>query len=118
MTTSVPTNQPELSSQSTQSQVGPFATETIIQSEHASKYLTVLCRHFARKVDAKWNETSGTVYFPVGVTTMTVNDEANLLTIQCVSDNKQQLEHQKRIISEHIDTYSRRETIEVCWSND
>ncbi|WP_295893697.1 DUF2218 domain-containing protein [uncultured Vibrio sp.] len=118
MTISSPSSTTSNTSTSTQTSSGPFATETLIQSEHAGKYLTVLCRHFARKVEAKWNDTRGTVYFPVGVTTMTVNEGSNLLTIQCVSDTKQQLEQQKLIISEHLDTYARREVIEVIWSND
>lgn len=41
---------------------------TKIESEHASKYLVTLCRHFARKVPATWNDEKGLVTFPVGST--------------------------------------------------
>ncbi|MGF1695281.1 DUF2218 domain-containing protein [Vibrio lamellibrachiae] len=92
-----------------------FIAQTTIQSEHASKYLTVLCRHFARKVKAEWDDITGTVHFPVGVTTMRVDSSINQLEVTCTSDSKEQLEEQKLIISQHLDTYSRRETIDVVW---
>ncbi|MGF1718942.1 DUF2218 domain-containing protein [Vibrio kyushuensis] len=92
-----------------------FIAQTIIQSDHASKYLTVLCRHFARKVEAEWDDITGTVHFPVGVTTMRVDNSRNQLEITCTSDSKEQLEVHKLIISQHVETYSRRETIDVVW---
>ncbi|MCK6265847.1 DUF2218 domain-containing protein [Vibrio sp. ZSDE26] len=92
-----------------------FVAKATIQSQHASNYITVLCRHFARKVDAKWDETNGIVNFPVGVTSMNANVEENELTFVCASMSAEQLEHQKSIISQHMDTYSRREQLDIKW---
>lgn len=39
---------------------------TVIESEHAGKYLMTPYRHFARKVPATWNSERGSVIFPVG----------------------------------------------------
>ncbi|MEF1302995.1 DUF2218 domain-containing protein, partial [Vibrio owensii] len=48
---------------------------TVIESEHAAKYLVTLCRHFARKVPATWSDEKGLVTFPVGNTEFKLEGE-------------------------------------------
>tara|TARA_Y100001956_G_C4126958_1_gene190687 strand:+ start:1223 stop:1504 length:282 start_codon:yes stop_codon:yes gene_type:complete len=86
---------------------------TTIQSEHASKYLTVLCRHFSRKVEAKWDDLNGHVNFPMGEATMRV-EEDNLL-IQCKAEDEHKLKGVIAIIESHVHLFSRRETITLQW---
>ena len=88
---------------------------TTIKSEHAQKYLQVLCRHFSRKVEAKWNEHQGAVLFPVGTTMMKVDDERGTLSMTCYALNKSNLEAQKSIIDQHVNMFERRESIELTW---
>lgn len=90
-----------------------FQSTTTIHSEHAQKYLVVLCRHFARKVPANWTDTEGKVEFPVGLCTMTATDSQ--LVIHCQSNQQAQLQMQQSIIDKHMDMFSRRETIELTW---
>lgn len=89
--------------------------QTEIHSEHAPKYLNTLCRHFGRKVESTWNETEGTVKFPVGTCSMAVEGEC--LTIRCAADNDEKLQQQKAIINSHVQMFSRREEIELSWSS-
>ncbi|WP_319533973.1 DUF2218 domain-containing protein [uncultured Vibrio sp.] len=84
-----------------------------IESEHVSKYLVVLCRHFARKVPATWDETNGLVTFPPGQAVFTVSDTK--LTIVCGSDSEEGLDKVKDIVTSHVAMFSRRETIELQW---
>lgn len=86
---------------------------TTIQSEHASKYLTVLCRHFSRKVDATWDDVSGHVHFPMGEATMRVDND--ILTICCEAEDKEKLQGVIAIIDSHVDLFSRREKIALVW---
>ena len=86
---------------------------TYIETEKASKYLSVLCRHFSRKVAATWNEAHGEINFPVGRCMMIVND--NELLIECRSKDEEQLEKQHTIIDSHLHLFSRREPIEAVW---
>ncbi|KOO09617.1 DUF2218 domain-containing protein [Vibrio hepatarius] len=88
---------------------------TVIQSEHASKYLVVLCRHFGRKVTATWDDEKGEVQFPVGQAYMTVNPEQSSLTIRCVAESEDKLKGVIAIIDSHVDMFSRRETINLTW---
>ncbi|CZF82949.1 hypothetical protein GCE9029_03540 [Grimontia celer] len=89
---------------------------TEIESEHAAKYLVTLCRHFARKVSADWDEKYGEVNFPAGTTKFAVNEEETALTIQCEADSDEKLEIQKAIITGHVDLFSRREKIQLNWT--
>jgi len=89
---------------------------SIIQSEHAVKYLTVLCRHFSRKVKAEWTDFQGIVHFNVGITLMKVSTHATELHFECKAPNEEALEQQKAIINHHIALFARRESITLTWS--
>ncbi|WP_394251980.1 DUF2218 domain-containing protein [Vibrio profundi] len=92
-----------------------FETKVEIHSSNASKYLTVLCRHFARKVSADWSDTQGVVEFPVGTSRFLVNDQSDMLTIVCSASNQKELDVQKSIIEGHVHLFSRREKISLEW---
>ncbi|MGF1754928.1 DUF2218 domain-containing protein [Vibrio makurazakiensis] len=92
-----------------------YQSSVEIESEHASKYLSVMCRHFGRKVPAKWDEREGKVEFPVGTASFIVNDNSTALKIICNADSEQKLEIQKSIIAGHVELFSRREVIELNW---
>lgn len=89
--------------------------KTTIYSEHASKYITVLCRHFARKVDAEWDEVSGNVAFPMGEVEMRADPSRSALTIYCRADGKDKLNTVMAIIESHVHLFARREPIELVW---
>ena len=93
-----------------------YITCSVIKSEHAVKYLTVLCRHFSRKVKAEWTDFQGVVYFDVGMTKMTVNSQEDELHFECKAASEHALEQQKAIINHHIALFARRESIELLWS--
>jgi len=93
-----------------------YLASASIQSEHAVKYLTVLCRHFSRKVKAEWTDLQGIVHFNVGITLMKVNTHATELHFECKAPNEEALEQQKAIINHHIALFARRESITLTWS--
>ncbi|HHP0463634.1 TPA: DUF2218 domain-containing protein [Vibrio harveyi] len=86
---------------------------TKIESEHASKYLVTLCRHFARKVPATWNDEKGLVTFPVGSTEFRLEGEC--LLVICEAESEEFLVKVKAVVASHIEMFSRRETIELTW---
>lgn len=90
-------------------------TLTSIQTEHASKYLMTLCRHFARKVESEWNEQQGSVKFPKGECEMHVNTAKNQLVIVCSAENESNLALIKSILDSHVKLFSRRETFVLSW---
>lgn len=92
-----------------------YKSTTTIESTHAVKYLTTLCRHFARKVEAKWDEEMGQVQFPIGNCEMFVNAEKDQLIINCSADSLEKLNGVEGVIEGHLQMFSRRETLQVSW---
>lgn len=92
-----------------------YQSQATLHSEHVAKYLVTLCRHFARKVPATWDETQGKIEFPAGVTTLTVCEKNQTLTFVCQGDCEQNVAAQRVVIDSHIDMFSRRESITLEW---
>ncbi|MCG6215694.1 DUF2218 domain-containing protein [Vibrio furnissii] len=92
-----------------------YQAKAELHSEHVAKYLVTLCRHFARKVPAQWDEVQGRVEFPSGVTTLSLDDAQQCLTFVCQSDSEEKVAVQQAIINEHIVMFARREPIQLGW---
>ncbi len=90
-----------------------YKAKTTINSEHAQKYLTVLCRHFKRKVPASWDETQGRVEFPIGLCMMSVT--GNSLDISCEADSENAISGLKKVLEAHIQMFNRREELYLEW---
>lgn len=88
-----------------------FKQSTNIQSEHADKYLSTLCRHFARKVPAQWDEEKGKVEFPYGTANMHLIRADNHLNIICIANSLENSNKLRSVIESHVQTFSRREVI-------
>lgn len=92
-----------------------YQSQATLHSEHVAKYLVTLCRHFARKVPATWDETQGQIEFPAGVTTLAVCEKNQTLTFVCQGESEQKVAAQQAVINSHIDMFSRRESITLDW---
>ncbi|HFQ5403370.1 TPA: DUF2218 domain-containing protein [Vibrio vulnificus] len=89
--------------------------KTTISSEYSGKYLQTLCRHFARKVPAIWDDFQGKVTFSIGVTKMQFDPQLSTLTIVCQSDTPEALSQQKAVIESHVGLFARREALQLKW---
>lgn len=82
-------------------QTGSFATA------HASKYLQQLCKHFAHKVSATYDDTRGDVEFPFGPAQLLADDHALRVVLQGADDAA--LERARSVIDVHLKTFAFRE---------
>lgn len=89
--------------------------QTTLSSPHCAKYLVTLCRHFARKVPAEWDEHSGEVTFAMGTCRFSLGHEGQQLDVLCEAENKENLHMVRQIIEHHLTMFSRRETLAVKW---
>ena len=80
---------------------------TAIPTEHASKYLQQLCKHWSHKLEVELGERSGIVRFPEAVATMSADDKA--LTVEVEADSDEVLERMKGVVSSHLDRFAFRE---------
>ncbi len=87
------------------------SSHSILETEHASKYLQQMCKHFAHKVDAIYDAQKGNVAFPPGPCEMLAED--GLLIIICNSDSDEGVKVMQSIIDQHIVKFAWREKLEA-----
>ncbi len=83
-------------------------THCTFETPHASKYLQQLCKHFQHKVDASFDETSGTVALPYGTTTLAA--AANTLTVEIALAAGATEKDAKYVIDSHLEKFAFRES--------
>lgn len=89
------------------------ATITSIKTEHGSKYLQQLCKHFAHKVTADYDAEKGHVEFPMGPCSMTVEEGA--IIILCQSDQDEGVKMMQSVIESHLVKFAWREEVVFDW---
>ena len=90
-----------------------LTTSTTVTTEHASKYLQQLCKHFAHKVSASYNAQKGEVTFPFGSCQMEA--EGDVLTIHCQAQSDEELLQTKAVIESHLERFAWKEELKLTW---
>ena len=86
-----------------------------VMTEHASKYLQQLCKHWSHKLDVTLSENEGTVRFPAAVATMTADPEA--LTVRVEAEDEEALQRIKGVVASHLDRFAFKEApLPFAWS--
>ncbi len=86
---------------------------TAFQTRHASKYLQQLCKHFAHKVEARFDKNQGGVAFPFGACRMQADEQA--LRLQCVVADDRRTEEAIFVIEVHLSRFAWRENVDLLW---
>lgn len=91
-----------------------------IHSEKAGRYLIQLCKHFAHKVPATWDDTEGEnikghVEFSIGTCDLTAADDALLIT--CSAPDADGLGKVKHTMEDHIVRFAWKEELTVEWQD-
>ena len=84
-----------------------------LKTERAGRYLTALCHHFGRKVEAECDETTGWVQFPFGRCEMVADDRS--LELRAMADSQQELAQVTRIVTGHLERFAFREDPKLTW---
>lgn len=87
--------------------------QTTVATANASRYLQQLCKHFAHKVEARFDATRGEVDFPFGDCRLWA--DAERLKIECVSETEETLARTKFVVHDHLERFSWREKPEIVW---
>lgn len=84
-----------------------------VKTPHGSKYLQRLCKHFAHRVSADWDEHSGNVCFAEG--TCTLQADASGLQMICSADSEQELIEIVDTMDRHFIRFAKAEAPELIW---
>ena len=93
-----------------------LTSRSSFETDNASRYIAQLCKHFAHKVAASFDETRGEAALPSGPATMEARNGALHFEVQ--AETPEQLARGKHIIEDHIVRFAFREKLErLDWSD-
>ena len=84
-----------------------FVTTARFVTPHAAKYIAQLCKHFAHKVPAAWDETQGRADLPSGPVTLRAEPEA--LVVQITAEDAKAMIQSRFVLDSHLVTFAHRE---------
>lgn len=84
-----------------------------VATPRAPELLPRLCRHFAKKASATWDEVRGEVEFPWGHCAMQAS--ATALDLRCSAADEAALAQVRNVLDLHIGMFSRRDPLQVDW---
>ncbi|GKY89136.1 DUF2218 domain-containing protein [Sinisalibacter aestuarii] len=80
---------------------GTYATE------HGSKYLQQLCKHFGHKIETSFTETEGACHFAFGTAHMQADGGG--LTVRVELDDANHADQARSVIDKHLERFAFRE---------
>lgn len=84
-----------------------------VETPLGSKYLQRLCKHFAHKVRADWDENRGKVTFAEGICILQA--DAQGLQLTCSADSGQELVEIVETLDRHFIRFAKAEAPELIW---
>lgn len=88
---------------------------TAIPTEHASKYLQQLCKHFAHKLAVTFDEQAGSITFSIGECRL--KTEGGALGIDLTAPNAEDMEQLKDVVIRHLVRFAFREELSPTWQD-
>jgi hypothetical protein len=84
-----------------------------VATEHASRYLQQLCRHWSHKFPVEFDPQHGAIQLSIGRTVMDADDQA--LHIALAADDEASLERLESVVADHIKRFAFREELAFDW---
>ncbi len=84
-----------------------------VATPRAGRYVAQLCKHFAHKVPALWDERGGRAEFAWGVCTLVATPDAMLLTAEAADDEG--LDRIELVVRDHAERFGARDGLTVAW---
>lgn len=97
----------------TNTALNPQKTVADVATEHASRYLQQLCKHFQHKLPVTFDETAGQVDFSIGSCRLDARD--GVLTISLVAPDHEQMAQLQDVVVRHLVRFAFREELAITW---
>ena len=86
------------------------------ETENASRHLTMLCKHFSRRVPTEHNGQLGTIEFPFGCCQMSAHEHH--LTFEVSASNSTERDQVVDVVTRHLERFAFRENPQLEWQLD
>ena len=84
-----------------------------VPTEHASRYLQQLCKHWAHKFPVEFDPNHGTIDLSLGRAVMDADASALLITVS--TEEGGSLERLESVVADHIKRFAFREELTFDW---
>jgi uncharacterized protein len=86
-----------------------------VPTANAAKYIQQLCKHWSHKLKVDLSDRKGVVTFPAAVVALEAGADALTVTIE--SEDSEEVERMKGVVSSHLDRFAFREApLRFDWS--
>jgi hypothetical protein len=89
-------------------------TRAVVGTEHASRYLQQLCKHWAHRFPTEFSAAAGRIALPLGETRLGADAEA--LTIDLAADDAVKLSGLRDVVVRHVERFAFRESLRFEWT--
>lgn len=89
-------------------------SRAVVPTEHASRYLQQLCKHWVHKFDVQFTPQEGRIALPLGQALLAADDAA--LTIDLDVPKAEDARRMKEVVQSHVERFAFRETLQFDWS--
>lgn len=89
------------------------SSEARIPTEHASKYLQQLCKHFGHRIPATFDAANGHLTFEMGTTALRA--EPGLLVLRNEAPETAGLARLEEVVASHLVRFAFREELKIEW---
>ena len=87
-----------------------------VPTEHGSRYLQQLCKHWGHKLTVEFNADAGSVKFPNGAI-LTMVAQPTMLDVELNLPEGEDADHMKMVVASHLDRFAFREApLTFDWS--
>jgi hypothetical protein len=93
-----------------------LTSDARVTTDRASRYLGQLCKHFAHKVHAEWDDVHGFVDFGWGNCALTATPDALLLHAE--APDPESLGRVEYVLGDHAGRFGARDSLTVEWARE
>lgn len=86
-----------------------------VPTQHASRYLQQLCKHWSHKMETEFDPLHGRIVFPSGALTL-LSANPTHLSISIDADDDETLSRLETVVADHIRRFGFREELEFNWN--
>jgi hypothetical protein len=93
-----------------------LASQADVATEHASRYLQQLCKHWAHKFPVEFDPRHGEIELSLGRTVM--DADAAILRIAVTAPDPASLDRLEAVVADHIRRFAFREELAFDWKRE
>ena len=86
-----------------------------VATEHASRYLQQLCKHWAHKFPVEFDPAHGSIELSIGRAVLDADAAALHIEVSSEADSLERLEN---VVADHIKRFAFREDLTFDWKRD